>query len=304
MFRTIHAIASGLSRTLAPHQRVTKQRALTSPGGRAPPDRVALFVYASQERFPVPGVSSPARFGSQTGHDEALTGWRRGSVLPERRRKQPQHISGWPRWGTVGRFREAAQSTLLFPLIRSGYTLEVRGRENLRGVKQPCLIVSNHNMHLDWSMVLRALPRSFRRRTMVAAAATDIFGNRWRAFTGKLLGNAFAFEKGGSGVRESLEQTQALLDSGWNVLIFPEGKLTVCGPLQPFKSGIGWIAARSEAEIVPMRVDVLRPGLFEGARFPRFRGRARVSIGKPLVIERGAAHDDSARRLEQAVRDA
>ncbi|HXU24998.1 MAG TPA: lysophospholipid acyltransferase family protein [Tepidiformaceae bacterium] len=224
--------------------------------------------------------------------------------LPERRRKQPQQISGWPRWGTVGRFREAAQSTLLFPLIRSGYTLEVRGRENLRGVKQPCLIVSNHNMHLDWSMVLRALPRSFRRRTMVAAAATDIFGNRWRAFTGKLLGNAFAFEKGGSGVRESLEQTQALLDSGWNVLIFPEGKLTVCGPLQPFKSGIGWIAARSEAEIVPMRVDVLRPGLFEGARFPRFRGRARVSIGKPLVIERGAAHDDSARRLEQAVRDA
>ncbi|MGH2633687.1 MAG: lysophospholipid acyltransferase family protein [Tepidiformaceae bacterium] len=224
--------------------------------------------------------------------------------MSEQRRKQPRTPSGWPRWGTVARFREAAQSALLFPLIRGGYTLEVRGRENLRGVKQPCLIVSNHNMHLDWSMVLRALPRGFRRHTMVAAAATDIFGNRFRAFSGKLLGNAFAFEKDGAGVRESLEQTKGLLDGGWNVLIFPEGKLTVCGPLQPFKSGIGWIAARSEAEIVPMRVDVLRPGLFEGARFPRFRGRVRVSIGKPLVIEHGAAHDESARRLEAAVRGA
>lgn len=118
------------------------------------------------------------------------------------------------------------------------------------------------------------------------------------------MGNAFAFEKDGAGVRESLEQTRALLDAGWNVLIFPEGKLTVCGPLQPFKSGIGWIAARSGAGIIPMRVDVLRPGLFEGARFPRFRGRARVTIGRPLVIERGAAHDESAKQLEDAVRGA
>lgn len=78
--------------------------------------------------------------------------------MRERRRKPPQQPSGWPRWGTVARFREAAQSTLLFPLIRGGYTLEVRGRENLKGVKRPFLIVSNHNMHLDWSMVLRALP--------------------------------------------------------------------------------------------------------------------------------------------------
>jgi len=74
-------------------------------------------------------------------------------------------------------------------------------------------------------MVLRSLPRKLRGRTTVAAAASDIFGSRHRAFSGRLLGNAFPFDKEGSGIRESLEYTKQLMNEGWNVLIFPEGKM-------------------------------------------------------------------------------
>ena len=48
----------------------------------------------------------------------------------------------------------------------------------------------------------------------IAAAATDIYGNRFRGFWASLLGNAFPFAKEGSGVRESLEYVARTEDEG------------------------------------------------------------------------------------------
>jgi long-chain acyl-CoA synthetase len=148
------------------------------------------------------------------------------------------------------------------------------------------------------------MPGGFRRRTTIAAAASDIFGNRFRGFWAGLLGNAFPFAKEGSGVRQSLEQVRELLDDGWNVLIYPEGKLTVVGPMQPFKGGIGLLAVETGAPLVPMRIDVLRPGFYEGRWFPNPRARVRVSIGKPLTIPRGTSYTRATALIEEAVRSA
>ena len=200
------------------------------------------------------------------------------------------------------RFRQLGQSLLLFPLIWFGYGIEVRGRKHFKQVTEPCLMISNHNMHLDWSLLLRTVPRRMRKRTTVAAAANEIFGNRRRAFSSRLLGNAFPFNKEGSGVRRSLEHTTSLLAGGWNVLIFPEGEISLDGTIKPFKSGVGWIAVRSGVEVLPMRVDVLRRGMYEGARFPRLRGRVRVTIGPPLRIPPETPYAAAAAMLEQAVR--
>ena len=40
------------------------------------------------------------------------------------------------------------------------------------GLQEPCLIISNHNMHLDQAMLLRAMPHGFRQRVAIAAADT------------------------------------------------------------------------------------------------------------------------------------
>ena len=200
-------------------------------------------------------------------------------------------------------FRGAAQTFFLFPLIRVGYSMEITGREHLEDVTPPCMLISNHNMHLDWSMVLRTLPRRIRQRTAVAAAASDIFSTRKRSFTSKLLGNAYPFDKTGSGVRESLEFTKGLLDGGWNVLIFPEGKMSETGAMGPFKSGVAWIASKANADVLPMRVEIVRPGIYEGARFPR-RGRVRVHVGAPVRLAQDASYGDATRVLEAAVREA
>ncbi len=221
----------------------------------------------------------------------------------ERRRKAP-NFPTWPRTRPARLARRLMMAGFVLPALRPLYSVQVRGRANLAGLKEPCLIISNHNMHLDQAMLLTAMPHGLRQRVAIAAAASDIFGNRFRGFWASLLGNAFPFAKEGSGVRESLEYVARMLDGGWNVLIFPEGKLTVMGPTQRFKSGVGLLAVETGVPVLPMRIDVQRPGFYEGKWLPHPRARVRVSVGQPVVFEPGTSYTDATATLEQAVREA
>ncbi len=227
-------------------------------------------------------------------------------AMVERANRKPKthHFPVWPRKKPVLWLRRALMTGFVFPLLRLGYTVEVRGRERFATVQQPCLVISNHNMHLDQALLLRSMPVAFRGRAAIAAAASDIFGNRLRGFFASLLGNAFPFAKEGSGVRESLEYVAKMLDEGWNVLIFPEGKLTVIGPMQPFKSGTGLLAVETGAAVLPMRIDVLRPGFYEGKWLPHPRARVRVNIGEPVRFPPGMSYTEATSLLEKAVREA
>lgn len=211
-------------------------------------------------------------------------------------------VSQWPRRWWVRWIRRGLLIGWYLPSLHAVYKLEVRGREHLAEVRSPALIVSNHNMHLDQSMLLWAMPAGFRAKVTIAAAEKDIFGNRFRGFVSALLGNAFPFAKEGAGIRESLGHVAGLLDDGWHVLLFPEGKLTVCGPTQPFKAGIGLLARETRAQVLPMRIDVIRPGLVEGRWRPIPRARVRVSIGAPISIPPKMGHAEATALLEDAVR--
>jgi long-chain acyl-CoA synthetase len=194
--------------------------------------------------------------------------------------------------------------TLLGPFVRSYYDLDTAGAAALDGLSGPVIFAANHTAHLDNAFIIVALPKRWRRRLAIAAAAADIFGPRHfglpiKGALARLLGNAFPFARGRMAAR--VDHLQSLLDLGWSVLIFPEGKLTVCGPMQPFKAGIGLIATESRTPVVPVRVDVERRGPWEGAgRFSR--GRVVVRFGKPLRFEPGENPTQATARLEAAVR--
>lgn len=213
-------------------------------------------------------------------------------------------IPRWPRVLPVRWLRRLLHTAFLFPLLRAGYSLRVHGRENLACLNRSCLVVSNHNMHLDHSMIMRALSPRFRARLAIAAAANDIYGNRFRGFLTSLIGNGFAFNKEGSGVRESLETVAQMLDEGWNVLIFPEGRLTVMGPMQRFKAGTGYLAVETGAPVLPVRIDILRPGFYEGRWFPTPRARIEVHIGRPILFDTATSYADATLAIEKAVREA
>lgn len=191
----------------------------------------------------------------------------------------------------------------MLPLFRIGYRIDYFGRENIGSSKNSCLIVCNHNMGLDWGMLLTAFPAPFRQRITVAAGSEDIFGTAWRRFGGQIIGNAFPFAKEGVRIRESLEFSQAMLDSGWSVLLFSEGERKP-GEMRPFKPGIGWLVARTGAEVLPVRIDVLKRGLFDKGSWRSPRGHVQVNFGPRIRPDGSKTYDEIAHDLEQAVRGA
>jgi 1-acyl-sn-glycerol-3-phosphate acyltransferase len=176
----------------------------------------------------------------------------------------------------------------------------VVGRERLDGLSGAFLICPNHSSHLDVSTLRLALGRQ-RRWRLAAAAAEDYFftGHRARAFFAHWLGG-FAFRRKGTSP-DSIADLVRMLDSGWNVLIFPEGTRSRTGELAPFKPGIGLVATRTGRSVVPVRIVGLHDVLAPGRLLPR-PGRVEVRFGEPMRALPGEGARAFTARLEAAVR--
>jgi long-chain acyl-CoA synthetase len=194
----------------------------------------------------------------------------------------PEGIFGWPLNPIVGAIRIGIQQLIIQPLLSLFYRRRTSGLEHLRGLEGPVMFTPNHHLHNDNALIICAIPLRWRRKLSVAAAADDIFGNRMRGFIAALVGNAFPMAREGA-VRRSLDLLGARLDRGYSVLIYPEGKLTVDGPLQEFKSGTGLVAIHGAISVVPMRLKVYRHSRVDTkAPGTTFRGDVEVVFGAPL----------------------
>jgi long-chain acyl-CoA synthetase len=222
----------------------------------------------------------------------------------------PKWAQRWP----VTWIRTFSYYLLAWPATHLMAHPRVFGRENLRGVKGPLLVISNHVIYLDVGFVLAALPLRLRHRLAVAMGGERLaelrhpprecfFARRWlhrmNYFLVVSLFNVFPLPKK-SGVRKSFRFAGDLADRGWNILIFPEGDLTPDGKLQPFHAGIGLVASHLKLPVVPMRIG----GAYEireaGSKFNR-PGRIRIHIGKPVEFSPGSNPEEITRVLEQCV---
>jgi long-chain acyl-CoA synthetase len=223
----------------------------------------------------------------------------------------------FPRWAQrwpITWIRTFAYYLLTWPATQLMARLRVFGRENLRGVKGPVLVISNHVIYLDVGFVLAALPPRLRHRLAVAMGGERLaemrnppkdwpllrrWFHRMNYFLVVSLFNVFPLPKT-SGFRDSFRFAGELADAGWNILVFPEGELTPDGKLQPFRAGIGMLADKLNLPVVPMRID----GAYEirkaGKIFNR-PGCIRVQIGKPVEFPAEADPQEIAKCLEHRV---
>jgi long-chain acyl-CoA synthetase len=223
----------------------------------------------------------------------------------------------FPRWAQRWPFtwiRAFIYYLLAWPATHLMAHPRVWGRENLRGVKGPVLVASNHVIFLDVGFVLAALPMRFRYRLAVAMGGERLAGmrrppgdmfslRRWLQRTNYFLVvalfNVFPLPRT-SGFRESFRFAGEVADRGYSVLVFPEGDLTPDGKLQPFSAGIGLLAQNLKIPVVPVRID----GAYEireaHSLFNR-PGRIRVHIGKPTGFPAGSDPQQIAKEIEQRV---
>jgi long-chain acyl-CoA synthetase len=223
--------------------------------------------------------------------------------------------SRWPRWRPIRSIRALAFYCLVRPaLLLLGWP-RVRGRENLRGVKGPVLIVANHASYIDPGFVLHALPARLRWRTAVAMGGERLAAlrnpppntNFFRAVLGRIqyplviaLFHVFPLPMY-AGFRKSFEFTGELVDRGWSVLIFPEGELTPDGAIAPFRAGIGLLVARLRIPVIPMRLEGLYD-LREANKHWTSPGHIRVAVGAPVTFPETETPENITQELERRVR--
>ena len=215
-------------------------------------------------------------------------------------KRKPMRWS-WPLSPLVRAVGVASQLFFMYPLATLFYRVRTTGMEALHDLDGPVLITPNHCLHLDNAIILSRLPLSVRWKLSVAAGAETIYGNPVKGVLASVLANAFPLAREGS-VRRSLELLGARLDKGFHILLYPEGQLTVGGPLQPFKAGAGLIAVEGGTPIVPVKLRVNRISIIDRRRLPSsFRGDVELVVGEPLVFDADTDAAVATQQLQEAV---
>jgi long-chain acyl-CoA synthetase len=227
----------------------------------------------------------------------------------------------YPRWTqrTLARWlRLAVYYALTWPATQILGHPKIVGGENLRGLRGPVLIISNHiTRRADIGLILAALPRRFRHYLAIAMGGESMqrmrhpprdwfFAKRWAYQLGfglvTLLFNVFPLPQH-SGFRESFRFAGESADRGYNILVFPEGEVNNSedGRMAPFQSGIGLLAENLRLPIIPMRLDGVWQMKREGRRLAH-AGEITVRIGTPIVFAPDAPPEEIARALEVLVK--
>jgi long-chain acyl-CoA synthetase len=233
----------------------------------------------------------------------------RGEARPKAEYHYPAWVLRWP----ITWLRWLAHYFLMRPAMFVLGWPKVAVQENLRGVEGPLLVVCNHVSDIDLEFVATALPAQLRNRLATAtggealealhspAEARGFFGgtyDRIKWTLGVSLLNLFPLPRE-AGFRRSFAYAGAAVDRGYSVLVFPEGRHTVDGKINPFRAGIGLLAKNLRVPVLPVRII----GLFEvkqsGKKFTK-PGQIEVRVGHLMKFERESA-EIIAEKLQQAV---
>lgn len=151
---------------------------------------------------------------------------------------------------------------LLQTIFKFLYRIEVKGLENYQKAGKRVLIVANHQSFLDALLIALFMPEKpmFAINTYVA--------KKWWMRPFLTVADTFALNP------TNPMATKSLIDEmkkDRKCVIFPEGRITVTGSLMKVYEGPGLIADKSNAMVLPVRID--------GAQytpFSRLRGKIRI----------------------------
>jgi long-chain acyl-CoA synthetase len=273
-------------------------------------DRVELMV-ALEDRFQTridEGSFSEAR---DLGQLRSLVERATSSNAPP---AEPVEFPVWNRSWVARAVRRVNLSLWILPLARAFAWLRIEGREHLRDLAGPVIFASNHQSFMDGPVIMAALPRRWR-YAVAPAMGKEMFAahffpaehgrlawftNSLNYYLAVLLFNAFPLPQREAGARQTLRYIGELLSAGMSVLIFPEGRRSETGVIDAFRPGIGMIAARLGATVVPVRIDGLQDVLRVGWHMAR-PGHVRIAFGEALRLT-GDDYEAQAKTVEAAVR--
>jgi len=104
-----------------------------------------------------------------------------------------------------------------------------------------------------------------------------------------------------SGFRRSFDFAGEMMDRGYNLMVFPEGKRTRHGAMNPFRLGTGLLVKELDATVVPLRIDGLWK-LKQSNRQFAWPGEVSVNVGEPVHYSNRDVPEKIASDLAQRVK--
>ena len=162
---------------------------------------------------------------------------------------------------------------ILQPFFLIYFRLSRQGRKNSH-IKGATIVAANHRSFLDPFVIGACLPWG---KPMNYVAKVELFEKRWQGF---LLCRVGAFPiRRGEADELAIETAEKVLERGGSICIFPEGTRIRKGSLGHPKRGVGRLALRSGAPVLPVAVT----GSENVRRGWRIRPRkVDIRVGRPM----------------------
>ncbi len=172
---------------------------------------------------------------------------------------------------------------LIWLLVHTVYRLKTSGLAHIPETG-PAVLVCNHVSYVDGLVIAAACPRPVRfvmdHRIFKIPVLSFIFR------TGRAIPIAPASEDP-KALEEGYDQIAKALEDGDLIGIFPEGKITYDGQLNPFKPGVKKILDRTPVPVVPLALQGLWGSFFsrhEGPAMTRWRRIVRRIFSRISLI--------------------
>ncbi|MCE3254684.1 MAG: AMP-dependent synthetase and ligase [Rickettsiaceae bacterium] len=159
---------------------------------------------------------------------------------------------------------------LLKKILITLYKIEIKGLENYQKAGNRVLIIANHLSFLDAILLAVFLPDK------PLFAVNTFIAKKWWMKPFLKIAKTFSLDPTNPMAVKSLINE---IKKDQKCVIFPEGRITVTGSLMKIYEGPGMIADKSDAMILPVRLD--------GAQFSpfsRLRGRVKIHLFPKITI--------------------
>ncbi|MDP2921247.1 MAG: lysophospholipid acyltransferase family protein [Candidatus Omnitrophota bacterium] len=173
---------------------------------------------------------------------------------------------------------------ILRSIFKIFFRLRIEGFWNCP-LEGPLILAPNHASFLDPIIAGLAVKRELNFMARDTLFKNRIFGWILRSV------NAFPLRREGADLG-AMKAAVDKLRQGKAVLIFPEGTRTRDGSLGEPRTGIGFLAAASGAQVLPCYIKGSMEALPRGAVLPRFKGIS-VYVGRPLKFEKNISGKDA-----------
>ena len=232
-------------------------------------------------------------------------------------RASKYHYPRWAQYELIRLFRLFVYYALVWPATQILVHPKVVGREHLKNLRGPFIVVSNHiTRRADIGLILAALPARFRHRLATAMGGETLLNMRtpprhW------FFAKRFAYQFGYwlvtalfnvfplpqlSGFRQSFRFAGESADRGYSVLIFPEGDVnnSADGRMAPFQPGIGLLAENLALPIISIRLAGVWQMKQERRRLAH-RNEITVHIAAPVTFPSSTPPQEIAAQLQAMI---